>query len=222
MAETEETHNWRILQPQKKWTILRREWRAFLWALYTSVGSMMLGYDSGVAGTCVAFPAFQKAFGEPFVGIASGYLVPARIQAGWTGASVAGDIIGVIMGAVLLDRIGRKRTLIVGSLFTTVGIGMQQGAREWRLFLAGRLVNGFGFGLVFVTSPVWIGEVARPELRGFFLCLMNGSIVFAQFLLACVAQGSSKIASDWSWKLVIVLQYMFTGNVYSSHRVDVL
>jgi len=38
--------------------------------------------------------------------------------------------------------------------------------------------------MVFIISPVWIGENARPELRGFFLCLMNGSIVLGQFVLA--------------------------------------
>lgn len=43
-----------------------------------------------------------------------------------------------------------------------------------------------GFGVVFLESPVWIGENCRPELRGFFLCIMNGSIVLGQFLLSFV------------------------------------
>jgi hypothetical protein len=47
-----------------------------------------------------------------------------------------------------------------------------------------------GFGIVFLESPVWIGENCRPELRGFFLCIMNGSIVLGQFLLSFVFQTS--------------------------------
>ena len=43
-----------------------------------------------------------------------------------------------------------------------------------------------GFGMVFTFSPVWIGELARPELRGFFLCLQNGSIVVGQFVMVYV------------------------------------
>ena len=30
-----------------------------------------------------------------------------------------------------------------------------------------------GFGIVYILSPVWIGENVRPELRGFFLCLTH-------------------------------------------------
>ncbi|GAM42634.1 MFS transporter [Talaromyces pinophilus] len=188
-------HDWRVVRPDLKWQILRRSWRFFLWAMYSSVGSMMLGYDFGAAGTCTAFPSFVKQFGEPFEG---SYLIPARVQSGWSGASTAGDILGVLAGGYLIDVIGR----------------MQQGASGWQLFLVGRLISAFGFGIVFVNSPVWIGEVVRPELRGFFLCIMNGSIVLAQFILSCTAQGTSKINNDWSWKIIIILQYMFVGKFW--------
>lgn len=49
---------------------------------------------------------------------------------------------------------------------------------------AGRLINAIGFGMVFLVSPVYIGENVRPEVRGFFLCIINGSIVLGQFILA--------------------------------------
>lgn len=87
-----------------------------------------LGYDYSVAGTCTAFPAFVKHFGEPYEG---GYLIAARIQSGWTGASTAGDVIGVIFGSYLIEITGRKHSILVGSVFTAAGVGMQQGASGW-------------------------------------------------------------------------------------------
>jgi MFS family permease len=150
-------HDWRVVRPDLKWQILRRSWRFFLWAMYSSVGSMMLGmlyqpsykiplanwhnsgYDFGAAGTCTAFPSFVKHFGEPFEG---SYLIPARVQSGWSGASTAGDILGVLAGGYLIDVIGRKHTMLFGSVFTAAGIGMQQGASGWQLFLVGRLISG--------------------------------------------------------------------------------
>jgi fucose permease len=72
----------------------------------------------------------------------SGYLIPARWQSGWAGASSAGSIIGEISVSFLLDNIGRKHTIAVGSLFTAIGIGMQIASTEWKLFLAGRFING--------------------------------------------------------------------------------
>lgn len=37
--------------------------------------------------------------------------------------------------------------------------------------------------MMFTISPLWIGEICRPELRGFFLCFFNTSIVFGQFAM---------------------------------------
>ena len=56
---------------------------------------------------------------------------------------------------------------------------------------------------------MWIGETVRPELRGFFLCLMNTSIVVGQFLLAVVAKGVSTIDGEWGYRILIILQFAF-------------
>ena len=85
-----------------------------------------------------------------------------------------------------MEMIGRKHLILMGSIMNAIGIGMQQASTEWKLYLGGRLVNAVGFGMVFTFSPVWIGEVVRPELRGFFLCILNGSIVLGQFLVVYV------------------------------------
>lgn len=42
---------------------------------------------------------------------------------------------------------------------------------------------GIAIGMMFTISPLWIGETCRPELRGFFLCFFNTSIVFGQFAM---------------------------------------
>jgi hypothetical protein len=45
------------------------------------------------------------------------------------------------------------------------------------------VVPGIAIGMMFTISPLWIGETCRPELRGFFLCFFNTSIVFGQFAM---------------------------------------
>jgi Sugar (and other) transporter len=54
-----------------------------------------------------------------------------------------------------------------------------------------------------------IGEIVRPELRGTFLCTLNGSILFGQFLGVLISRGTSEIVGKWSYESLIVLQYMF-------------
>lgn len=46
----------------------------------------------------------------------------------------------------------------------------------------------------------------RPELRGFFLCLTNGSIVLGQFILAVLAKATSSIDGRWSYEILVILQ----------------
>jgi hypothetical protein len=43
--------------------------------------------------------------------------------------------------------------------------------------------------MMFTISPLWIGETCRPELRGFFLCFFNTSIVFGQFAMSVFSVG---------------------------------
>lgn len=63
--------------------------------------------------------------------------------------------------------------------------------------------------MTFIIPPVWIGENVRPELRGTFLCLQNGSIVLGQFILALVAYGAERIPGKWSYQILVVLQFAF-------------
>lgn len=68
---------------------------------------------------------------------------------------------------------------------------------------------GIAIGMMFTISPLWIGETCRPELRGFFLCFFNTSIVFGQFAIAAVARGSSYLDGKWQWWLPVVGMYIF-------------
>lgn len=99
------------------------------------------GFDFGLSGTLTAFPPFQQQYGIPYPGTASGYLIRASIQSGWSGVSTVGDIVGIIVSGYLLEWIGRKHTLGIGAVLTAVGVGIEVGVQTWRGFLGGRLVN---------------------------------------------------------------------------------
>lgn len=152
--------SWNEVQPEHKWSILLKQKRFLLWAIYSSVGGMMLGmflpfnafgstynltwqgYDFAVAGTATAMPAFQRQMGEVFPSQPSGYLIPARVQSGWFAASAAGDGIGNILAGLLLGWLGRKHVIGIGAVITAAGVAMQVASKNWHLFLAGRFING--------------------------------------------------------------------------------
>ncbi|KAF2172696.1 hypothetical protein M409DRAFT_49238 [Zasmidium cellare ATCC 36951] len=203
------TPQWHVIQAEHRWQILRHQKRFMAWSIYCCVGALMLGYDVLVPSTVSACPAFQRKMGVPYPSQPCGYLIPANRLSGFVACSTAGDILGNLCAGWVMMRFGRKPVLLAISLVAAVGLAMQVSSDDWRIFMGGRFINGIGFGSSYLVAPVWIGENARQELRGFFLCLTNISITFAQFMLGLISRGTSEMAGHWSYKVPLMIQFLF-------------
>ncbi|KAK9233808.1 putative general alpha-glucoside permease [Lipomyces kononenkoae] len=196
-----------IVNPENKWRILRSQSRFFLWALLISSGVVMQGFDIVAGGQLVVLPEFKKKFG---VLLADGsYIIPAHYLSAWNSIAPACEIVSTFIFAPMLEKYGRKPGIVVASFISSAGILLQQLAPDWKVHLAGRGVNGIAIGMMFTISPLWIGETCRPELRGFFLCFFNTSIVFGQLAIVALSRGSSHIEGKWQWWLPVVAMYFF-------------
>jgi len=140
-------------------------------ALWISLGVIMQGFDIVAGGQLAALPAFQKQFG--ILQADGSYLIPARYLSAWSSIAPACEIAATFVFAPLLEKYGRKPGILAAALISTVAIVLQQLATGWKTHLAGRGINGIAIGIMFTITPLWIGEVCRPELRGFFLCFFN-------------------------------------------------
>ncbi|RMJ10737.1 hypothetical protein CDV36_009624 [Fusarium kuroshium] len=196
-----------VVDPANKWKILKSQSRFALWALLISSGVVMQGFDIVAGGQLAALPAFREKFGN--LQPDGSYLIPAHYLSAWNSIAPATEIVSTFIFAPLLDKFGRKWGILAASLISVAGVLLQQLAPDWRMHLAGRGVNGIAIGMMFTISPLWIGETCRPELRGFFLCFFNTSIVFGQFAIVIVSQGSSHISGLWQWWLPVVAMYFF-------------
>jgi MFS family permease len=47
------------VHPENKWTILKDQWRFALWAFFTSMGSVMFGFDLGVGQQVLAMAIYH-------------------------------------------------------------------------------------------------------------------------------------------------------------------
>lgn len=142
---------------------------------------MMLGFDYVIGGQLAALSEVQRFFG---VQLPDGsWIVPATYLSAWGAIGLGCHVVTAWFAAPLLEKFGRKPLIIAAAVISTVGIILQQLAPNWRVHLAGRGVNGIAIGIMFTISPLWIGETSRPELRGFWLCYFNTSIVWGQMLV---------------------------------------
>lgn len=90
----------------------------FLVATVASLGSLLLGYDLGVIAAVIASPSFDRTFSSP--------------TAAQTGVVVslftAGAFVGAFLGGPSADWLGRRTTMIVGSVVFLLGGALQTAA----------------------------------------------------------------------------------------------
>lgn len=109
-------------------------------ALWTSIGSMMLGFDYVIGSQLAALSEFKKYFG---VQEADGtWIIPATYLSAWGAIGLGCDVIASWLAAPLLEKYGRKPLILFSAIVSVVAIILQQLATNWRVHLAGRAVNG--------------------------------------------------------------------------------
>ena len=162
-----------------------------------AIGGFLFGFDSGVINGAV--DALANAFGT---------------RAATTGFAVASVLLGCAVGAFLAGTIadiyGRRPTMLLNAvlfLASAVATGLAGSAA---FFMASRLVGGLAIGGASVLAPMYISEVAPPQLRGRLASLQQLAIVLGLFcaflsndILARLAGGAAATfwlgAPAWRW-----------------------
>jgi len=162
-----------------------------------AIGGFLFGFDSGVVNGTV--DALARAFGTRAA--TTGFAVASVLLGGAVGAFVAGTI---------ADRYGRRPAMLLNAvlfLASAVATGLAGSAS---FFIASRLVGGLAIGGASVLAPMYIAEVAPPQVRGRLASLQQMAIVsglFCAFLsndiIARVAGGAGATfwlgAPAWRW-----------------------
>lgn len=89
---------------------------------------------------------------------------------------------GGLLAGKTADRLGRKPTTALACIVFIVGATTMTLSHSYRLLLLGRIVTGIGVGCAMVIAPVYITELAPPDVRGMLVSLtdicINVGIVF--------------------------------------------
>ena len=86
--------------------------------------------------------------------------------------SVAGMMLASLGGRRVLQGLGRKGALRLAAVCVIAGVGLTAAfGGRFSLLAAGRVLQGFGLGLVFLTVPVVLVESVSAGFRGRAVCL---------------------------------------------------
>ncbi|CAL8578176.1 hypothetical protein XPA_003975 [Xanthoria parietina] len=163
---------------------------------------MLFGYDQGVFGGVV---------------VTEDYLVTMDLQ-GPSRTKLLGTVtaiydVGCFFGAIaafsLGEMLGRKKTILLGTSIMSVGAILQITAFGVPQMIVGRIVAGIGNGLNTATAPVWQAETSKAAWRG-KLVVIEMILNIAGFSLSnWVTYGFSFVGGPVSWRMPLVLQFIF-------------
>lgn len=165
--------------------------RLILTVLAGSLFGLLFGYDIGaMAGVA---PSVRICFG----------LSPATFGLA-VSAALFGTIAGSAIAGLLSDSLGRRRTLAFSGFLYLIAIVAAATAGRFSQFALFRLICGITIGLISVTAPMYLAEVAPSRLRGrivgsFQVSLSIGVVV--GFLAGYLLMNFSH--SEDAWRLLL-------------------
>lgn len=98
-------------------------------------------------------------------------------QAKWiTNFYIIGNICGLLISIMIFKKMSRKASLVTSCLpVLAAWFGILISRKVWMLFLA-RFIGGIGRNMIYVVVPMYIGEIANPNIRGALGSLIYGSM----------------------------------------------
>jgi sugar porter (SP) family MFS transporter len=160
--------------------------RAFRLACFVSLGGFLFGFDASVISGVITFIIPEFGLNDWELGLV-------------VGAPTLGGMVAALVAAPLADRIGRRKVLLIlASLYSVSAIASALAPTAEVLVLA-RFIGGLAFGSLGV-APMYIGEIAPAEKRG-FLVSVNQMNIMLGFSVAYFANyfmlQASQSGADW-------------------------
>ncbi|CZT08812.1 related to sugar transport protein STP1 [Rhynchosporium agropyri] len=165
-------------------------------SIFVSLGVFLFGYDQGVMSGIITGPYFKDYFNQP---------TKAEV-----GTMVAILEVGAFFSSLCVGRIGdiigRRRTILYGSMIFFVGGGLQTLANGMPMMLLGRIIAGVGVGMLSTIVPVYQSEISPPHNRGKLACIEFTGNIFGYATSVWVDYFCSYINSDYSWRIPLLMQ----------------
>lgn len=183
----------------------------WLLAFNAAIGGFLFGYDTGSASASLLEMKLPRELG----GLA-GHALSTEEQETVVAMVVFGAFFTSAVAGRVSQYMGRRRTLLLGSLFFVLGAAGMAVAGNLTVMLFARLVTGFGVGICSHSVPMYISECAPAAYRG-SLCFLNDvCVVLGQVMAAAISTAffRCEVWNCWRWILglaAVPSMFMFAG-----------
>lgn len=145
-------------------------------------GFLLFGYDQGVMSGIITDPVFNNYFPQT--------LNDSTVQGITTGIYELGCLAGAIFVLIFGERIGRRRSVIMGGWVMIIGVVIQissvSGHHPYLQFMIGRTITGVGNGMNTSSIPTYQAECSHSNNRGLLICIEGATIAFGTMIGTCL------------------------------------
>jgi sugar porter (SP) family MFS transporter len=159
-----------------------------VWAsVIAGLGGFLFGYDTGIVSAALLYvgPEYHLGqFGQQF----------------FVAILLAGAVIGVMAGGPVVDRLGRRKTLILLAAIYIVG-ALGSSLIGWLpLIYASRFLLGLSVGSSSLVVPMYIAEIAPARIRGRLVSFNQLFVALGIFVSYLVGYAFAPI-EGWRWMI---------------------
>ncbi|WWC60053.1 uncharacterized protein I303_102616 [Kwoniella dejecticola CBS 10117] len=172
-------------------------------AFCACMGGLLFGFDQGILSIVLTMKQFLTQFPEVDTAQDSGAAFNKGIM---TALLELGAFLGALQAGFLADRFSRKKAIAIGSVWFIIGSVIQASSFSFAQLVVGRFIGGVGIGVLSSVAPMYISEIAPPNVRGAFLALEGATIVIGIVIMFYITYGTRHIPGDWSFRLPFTVQ----------------
>ncbi|XP_006873158.1 PREDICTED: solute carrier family 2, facilitated glucose transporter member 7 [Chrysochloris asiatica] len=118
-----------------------------------------------------------------------------------------GGLLGSLIVGLLVDKCGRKGTLLINNVFAIVPailMGVSKVAKAFELIIFSRVVLGICAGISYSALPMYLGELAPKNLRG-TLGTMTEVFVIVGIFLAQIFSLQAILGNPTGWPVLLAI-----------------
>ncbi|KAJ7812907.1 MFS sugar transporter-like protein [Mycena leptocephala] len=163
------------------------------------ITSTTFGYDGSMINGLNILPSYANYFNLNSVNLA---LNTASV---WIGGILAGVSFGKVT-----DILGRRPSLFWAAVITLFAVVLQTAAQNVGMFVAARILIGFGTSASALTGPAYLAETLPFKWRAWGLGIFNDFYYVGGLLAAGITYGTSFMSGTWGWRLPSAFQGIFS------------
>ncbi|CAE6440914.1 unnamed protein product [Rhizoctonia solani] len=149
------------------------------------------GFDGSMMNGLQAVPHWVHFFGEPKGATLGLYNAIQNI----------GSLAAIPFAPYVADHFGRRAGIMLGCTCMLLATGLQAGAQNNGMFIAGRGLVGFGVSFAHLASALLIVELAYPSQRAKLSSLYNTMWFTGSIIAAATTLGTFRINGGASWRI---------------------